>query len=230
MSDTKPANKTASKAGAKPKPVTLHYAPTPNGKKITIMLEEARIPYKLKRMTLGEDGDQFKPGFLKISPNNKMPALVDPDPAFGAPDGNTFSVFESGAILIYLGRKYGAFYPITEAERSRVEQWLMFQMASIGPMSGQAYHFMTLAEDEPARAAYGRERYMAEVQRLYRVMDTHLSKREWFAEAVSIADFAIYPWIFPKLVGDVWEECEHLRAWHARMGARDGVTRGMAVE
>ena len=209
-----------------PKPYTLHYAPTPNGKKITVFLEEARIPYRVKRMDLKE-GDQFKPAFLKISPNNKMPALVDPQ----GPGGEMFSVFESGAILMYLGRKHGAFYPITEAARSEVEQWLFFQMASVGPMSGQAYHFKALAEDEPARATYGKERYTEEVQRLYRVMDKHLAAREWFGEQISIADFAIYPWIFPKLPGpEVWDACVNLRAWHDRMAAREGVKRGMAVE
>ena len=207
------------------KPYTLHFAPTPNGKKITIFLEEAQVPYKLKRMDL-KAGDQFKPSFLKISPNNKMPALVDPQ----GPGGEKFSVFESGAILLYLGRKHGAFLPLTEAARSTVEQWLMFQMASVGPMSGQLYHFKTLSDEEPARAAYGLQRYGEEVHRLYRVMDTHLAAREYFAEQVSIADFAIYPWIFPDLVGDeLWEECVNLRGWHERMGARPGVQRGMAA-
>ena len=190
-----------------------------------MFFEEARVPYTLKRMDLSE-GDQHKPAFLKISPNGKMPALVDPD----GPGGKAHSVFESGAILLYLGRKYGAFYPITEAERSRVEQWLMFQMGSVGPMTGQAHHFAKLAEDEPARAAYGRERYGTEVRRLFRVMDAHLSGREWFADALSIADFAIYPWLFPELAKDAWGECEALRSWHERMGAREGVRRGMAVE
>ena len=209
----------------KPKPYTLHFAPTPNGKKITVFLEEAQIPYKLKKMDLSA-GDQFKPGFLKISPNNKMPALVDPD----GPGGEAFSVFESGAILLYLGRKHGAFYPLTEAARSTVEQWLFFQMASVGPMSGQAYHFRKLSKDEPARAAYGLQRYGEEVHRLYRVMDKHLTAREFFADQISIADFAIYPWIFPKLVGEeMWEECANLRGWYDRLGARPGVQRGMAV-
>ena len=210
---------------AKPKPYTLHFAPTPNGKKITVFLEEAQIPYKLKRMDLSE-GDQFKPAFLKISPNNKMPALVDP----AGPGGEKFPVFESGAILLYLGRKHGAFYPLTQGEQSRVEQWLMFQMASLGPMSGQAYHFQNLAKTEPVNADYGLQRYTDEVRRLYRIMDTHLAAREHFADQLSIADFAVYPWIYPEIVGEeAWEAATNLRGWHERLGARAGVRRGMAV-
>jgi len=209
----------------KPKPYTLHFAPTPNGEKITIFLEEAHIPYKVRKMDLSE-GDQHKPAFRKISPNGKMPALVDPD----GPNGEKFTVFESGAILLYLGRKHGAFYPLTRAAQSRVEQWLFFQMASIGPMSGQAYFYKNLAKTEPVTADHGKERYTTEVQRLYRVMDKHLSKQDYFGDEVSIADFAIYPWIFSRIPGEeVWEECKHLRAWHERMGARPGVKRGMAV-
>jgi len=206
-------------------PYTLHFAPTPNGHKITIFMEEAQIPYKVKKVDLGE-GDQFKPAFLKISPNNKMPALVDPN----GPNGEKFSVFESGAILQYLGRKHGAFYPLTEAARSRVEQWLFFQMANLGPMSGQAYYWRKLAQKKPKVAEHGLERYTKEVQRLFRVMDKQLKGQDWFADQLSIADMAIYPWIFPRLPGDeVWTECKNLRAWHKRMGERPGVQRGMAV-
>jgi GST-like protein len=208
-----------------PKPYTLHYAPTPNGKKITIFFEEAHIPYKIKKVDLGK-GDQFKPAFLKISPNNKMPALVDPN----GPGGESFSVFESGAILQYLGRKHGAFYPLTEAARSRVEQWLFFQMASLGPMSGQAYYWRKLNSKKPKEAKHGLERYTKEVQRLYGVMDTYLKKRDSFGDQLSIADFAIYPWIFPRLPGEEeWESYTHLRAWYAKMGERPGVQRGMAI-
>ena len=223
MTKAKPGNDTEAQQEVG-EPYQLHFAPTPNGYKVSILLEEAQLPYALKSMDLGA-GDQDAPAFRKISPNGKMPALVDPD----GPGGEPFSVFESGAILLYLGRKHGAFLPLTEAARSRVEQWLMFQMASLGPMSGQAYHFNQLAEDEPARAAYGRERYGAEVRRLYRVMDAHLEGREWFADQCSIADFAVFPWIYPELAGEAWDECGHLRAWHARIGARPGVRRGMAV-
>lgn len=224
MTESKTApRKSDAKTG--PKPYRLYFAPTPNGQKIAIFFEEAHIPYTLRRMDLSA-GDQHKPAFLKLNPNGKMPALVDPH----GPGGTAFGLFESGAILLYLGRKHGAFYPLTEVERSRVEQWLFFQMASLGPMSGQAYHFSKLARDEPARAAYGRERYGTEVRRLYRVMDGHLKDREWFADRISIADFAVYPWIFPGLVGEeAWEGCKHLRDWHTRMGARKGVQRGMAV-
>lgn len=214
----------AAKPPKAPRPYILHFAPTPNGKKITVFFEEAQIAYKLKTLDLSA-GDQKKPAFTKLNPNQKMPVLVDPN----GPGGESFSIFESGAILLYLGRKHGAFYPLTEAARSRVEQWLMFQMASVGPMSGQAYHFEKLSKDEPARAAYGRDRYGAEVRRLYRVMDAHLGHSDWFGDQISIADFAIYPWIFPKLVGEVWEECENLKAWHAKMGERPGVQRGMAA-
>lgn len=204
------------------KPYQLYFWPTPNGKKITIFLEEARLPYKIKPVNIGER-EQFKPAFLKISPNNKMPALVDPH----GPSGKPIALFESGAILQYLGRKTGAFYPITERERVEVDQWLFFQMASIGPMSGQGYHFRGL----PAAKAnpYAVSRFTKEVKRLYGVMDKQLSSRDFIAGAYSIADMALYPWILPKPLGQDMDDFPNLQAWRTRMSARGGVKKGMSV-
>lgn len=202
-------------------PLTLYFWPTPNGKKLTIFLEEAQIPYKIKPVNIG-DGEQFNPDFLKISPNNKMPALVDPE----GPGGKPISVFESGAILQYLGRKTGAFYPITERERVEVDQWLFFQMASVGPMSGQCYHFRGLPKDKAN--PYGAKRYTSEVKRLYGVMNTQLESRDYIAGAYSIADMALYPWILPKPLGQNMEDFPHLQAWRERMAARPGVESGMS--
>lgn len=203
------------------KPLTLYFWPTPNGKKVTIFLEEAQLDYKIKPVNIG-DGEQFKPAFLKVSPNNKMPALVDPN----GPSGKPISIFESGAILQYLGRKTGAFYPITERERVDVDQWLFFQMASIGPMSGQCYHFRGLPTEKAN--PYGVKRYTSEITRLYGVMNTQLEKEEFIAGVYSIADMALYPWILPKPLGQNMEDFPHLQAWRERMAARPGVERGMS--
>lgn len=203
------------------KPLTLYFWPTPNGKKITIFLEEAQLAYKIKPVNIGE-GEQFKPAFLKVSPNNKMPALIDPQ----GPSGESISIFESGAILQYLGRKTGAFYPITERDKVEVDQWLFFQMASIGPMSGQCYHFRGLPPEKAN--PYGAKRYTSEVTRLYGVMNKQLEKRDYIAGAYSIADMALYPWILPKPLGQNMEDFPHLQAWRERMAARPGVERGMS--
>src|SRR5581483_10072050 len=160
------------RAGAK-KPIALYYWPTPNGYKISIFLEEAGLPYVLKPVNIGA-GDQFKPAFLKIAPNNRMPAIVDPD----GPGGKPISVFESGAILQYLGRKTGKFYPREERARVQVEEWLFWQMAGLGPMAGQAIHFRRYA---PAPIDYAIARYGDEVNRLFGVMNTRLAGRAFLA-------------------------------------------------
>jgi len=205
------------------KPIDLHFWPTPNGLKIRIMLEECGLPYRIKPVDIGK-GDQFKPAYLRISPNNKMPAMVDPD----GPGGKPISVFESGAILQYLGRKTGKFYPADERQRVEVEQWLFWQVGGLGPMAGQAHHFRHYA---PKKIAYGIERYTAEVSRLYGVLDTRLRGRSYIAGDYSIADMATYPWaVLWERQGQVIEDFPRVKAWLARMGARDGVERGMSKD
>jgi glutathione S-transferase len=204
----------------KPKPYKLYFWPTPNGKKISIYMEEARLPYVIKPVNISA-GDQLKPAFLKISPNNKMPVLTDPQ----GPGGEPLHIFESGAILQYLGRKTGAYYPITERGRAEVDQWLFFQMASIGPMSGQCYHFRGLPKQKSI--PYGVKRYTKEVTRLYGVMDKQLKTRDYIAGAYSIADMALYPWILPKPLGQNMEDFPNLQSWRERMAARAGVKAGM---
>ncbi len=171
--------------------IDLHYWPTPNGHKITMFLEEAGLPYKIFPVNIGA-GDQFKPDFLKIAPNNRMPAIVDHEPADkGAP----ISVFESGAILQYLGDKTGKFYPEDTRARIAVNEWLFWQMGGLGPMSGQNTHFLRYA---PEKLAYAMTRYTKEVNRLYGVMDRRLAKTEFLGGAAySIADMACYPWVVP---------------------------------
>ncbi|MCX5494215.1 glutathione S-transferase N-terminal domain-containing protein [Kaistia dalseonensis] len=205
------------------KPIDLYFWPTPNGKKITILFEELGLPYELKFINIGK-GDQFKPEFLEISPNNKMPAIVDPE----GPDGAPISVFESGAILLYIGRKFGQFYPTAERERVAVEEWLMWQMAGFGPMLGQRNHFSVYA---PERIPYATKRYQDETHRLYGVLDRRLANHEFVAGAYSIADMAIFGWAAG------WEtqqfdtsEFPHVKRWIDAMNARPGVQRGMAVK
>lgn len=204
------------------KPFQLYFWPTPNGKKITIFLEEARLPYEVIPVNIAERA-QFEPDFLKISPNNKMPALVDLD----GPGGEPISIFESGAILQYLGRKTGAYYPITERGRAEVDQWLFFQMASIGPISGQCYHFRGLPVGNVN--PYGSNRFTKEVTRLYKVMDRKLADKDFIAGTYSIADMALYPWILPKPLGQNMENFPNLQAWRERMASQPGVEKGMAV-
>jgi GSH-dependent disulfide-bond oxidoreductase len=174
-------------------PIELYYWPTPNGWKISVALEEMGLPYEMKPVNIGT-GEQFQPDFLKISPNNRMPAIVDPD----GPGGQPISVFESGAILQYLGRKTGQFYPSDERGRVKVDEWIMWQMAGLGPMSGQASHFRLYAPnlvDDPSQLKYGQERYTNEVKRLYGVMERQLEKTPFLAGDYSIADMASYPWV-----------------------------------
>lgn len=208
-------------------PIDLHFWPTPNGKKITIMLEELGLPYQVHLVNIGA-GDQFKPEFLAIAPNNRMPAIVDYD----GPDGEPISIFESGAILQYLARKSGQFGGKTERERVTIEQWLMWQMGGVGPMAGQAHHFLKYAPtmEPPQVLPYAQDRYRNEVGRLYRVLNKQLEGRDYVAGDYSIADMAIYPWVAG------WEGQQQtlddkpaLAAWLDRMAARPAVMRGMAV-
>jgi glutathione S-transferase len=208
------------------KPIDIYFWPTPNGFKISIALEEMGLPYALKPVNIGA-GDQFKPAFLAISPNNRMPAIVDPDGPGGAP----ISVFESGAILQYLGRKSGKLYPGDERKRVEVEQWLFWQVANLGPMAGQAGHFKNYAPrlvDDPAKLEYGRKRYLNEVNRLYGVIEHRLSDRDFLAGEYSIADIAVWPWTRNYVAYDQnLDAFPHMKAWHERMKARPAVQRGI---
>jgi glutathione S-transferase/GST-like protein len=209
-------------------PIDLYYWPTPNGWKISIALEEMGLPYVLVPVNIGA-GEQFKPEFLAISPNNRMPAITDPN----GPDGQPISVFESGAILQYLGRKTGQFYPKEERARVKVDEWLMWQMAGLGPMSGQASHFRiyapNLVEDQTL-IKYGQDRYTNEVNRLYGVMERQLSVTEYLAGDYSIADMACYPWIRgAKMFGQDLGAFPKLHAWFEKIDVRDAVKIGNAV-
>ncbi|MDJ0517677.1 MAG: glutathione S-transferase N-terminal domain-containing protein [Trichodesmium sp. MO_231.B1] len=200
----------------------LYYWPTPNGWKVSIMLEETETPYNLIPINIMA-GDQFQPEFLKISPNNKMPAIVDPN----GPDGNPISIFESGAILLYLAEKTSRFIPENPGDRYTVIQWLMFQMGGVGPMLGQAHHFRQYA---PEKIPYAIERYTNEASRLYRVLDQQLSQLEYVAGDYSIADMAIYPWIVShEKQGQNLADFPNLKRWFETVGQRPGVSRGLAV-
>lgn len=204
------------------KPIELYYWPTPNGHKVTIMLEECGLPYTIVPVNINR-GDQFQPGFLAISPNNRMPAIVDPD----GPGGEPVSVFESGAILQYLGRKTGKFYPIEERARIEVEQWLYWQMCGLGPMAGQCHHFRNYAKD---KIPYAIDRYVNEVNRLYGVLDRRVADREFLAGDYSIADMAAYPWA--KLWANQGQDIEqfpNMKAWLERCAVRPAVAKGIAV-
>jgi GSH-dependent disulfide-bond oxidoreductase len=204
------------------KPIELYYWPTPNGFKITIMLEECGLPYEIKPVNIGK-GDQFEPSFLKIAPNNRMPAIIDPD----GPGGKPISVFESGAILQYLGRKTGKFYPKDERARVAVDEWLFWQMGGLGPMAGQAHHFRNYA---PEKVQYGIDRYTNEVNRLYGVMNKRLADNDCLAGEYSIADMASFPWVRPyKNQGQELSEFPNLDAWFKRMLARPAVAIGVKV-
>jgi GST-like protein len=203
--------------------IALYAWDTPNGRKISVALEEMGLPYTVHPVDIGQ-GRQFDEDFLRISPNNKIPAIVDPQ----GPGGKPVSVFESGAILMYLGEKTGRFWPLTLAHRVPVMEWLMFQMGGFGPMPGQVHHFAALTD--PQQRDYGLARFMTETRRLYGVMDRHLSQHEYFADEVSIADFAIVGW--------VWRHARHrvdladfpqVRRWYEAMLARPGTRRGFDV-
>ena len=209
-------------------PIDLYYWPTPNGWKVSIALEEMDLPYELHLVNIGK-GEQFEPDFLKIAPNNRMPAIVDPE----GPDGQPISIFESGAILQYLAHKTGKFGGPTERDRIAVDQWVMWQMGGLGPMAGQAHHFLKYAPqmEPPEDLPYAKERYRNEVARLYRVLDTQLAQHEYVAgDFFSIADMAIWPW------ASGWEgqqqsldERPNLKRWLDLVGERPGVQRGRAL-
>ena len=204
------------------KPIELHYWPTPNGHKITIMLEECGLAYEIRPINIGR-GDQFTPEFLAIAPNNRMPAIIDPQ----GPGGTPISIFESGAILQYLGRKTGKFYPQQERARVEVEQWLYWQMANLGPNCGQAHHFRNYAQE---KIAYAIDRYTNEVNRLYGVMDTRLKDRAFLAGDYSIADIASYPWVRPyKNQGQDIADFPNLEKWFQRMHDRPAVAKAVRV-
>ena len=210
-----------------PQPIQLYYWPTPNGHKVTIALEEMGLPFEITPVNIGQ-GDQFKPDFLAISPNNRMPAIIDPD----GPGGESISVFESGAILQYLGRKSGLFYPSDERRRVAVDQWVFWQMGGLGPMAGQRNHFRNYAPGfilDQRQVAYGAIRYSNEVERLYGVLNRRLDGREFIADDYSIADMICWPWVNPrKDAAMATEQFPHLLAWHERVSERPAVKRAMA--
>ena len=202
--------------------IDLYFWPTPNGFKITIFLEETGLPYNVKYINIGR-GDQFDEAFLKIAPNNRMPAIVDHD----GPGGEPISIFESGAILQYLGRKTGQFYPQDERARANVDQWLFWQMGGLGPMAGQAHHFRQYADDAHE---YSINRYTDEVNRLYGVMNIQLKDNDYLAGEYSIADMAAYPWVRPyKRQGQDLKEFPYLEAWYVRIHDRPAVARAVEV-
>ncbi len=204
------------------KPIDLYYWPTPNGQKISVMLEECALPYTVHAINIGK-GEQFAPEFLKISPNNRIPAIVDPE----GPDGAPISVFESGAILQYLARKTGKFYGKTERERVLVDEWLFWQVGGLGPMGGQANHFVHYA---PEKVPYGITRYTNEVNRLLGVMNRRLEHNAFLAGDYSIADMACYPWARgAERVGQSFADFPHLKRWLDANWARPAVQKGIAV-
>jgi len=207
--------------------IAFYYWPTPNGWKISIALSEMELPFDLNLVNIAA-GDQFKPDFLAISPNNRMPAIIDPT----GPDGEPITVFESGAILQYLARKTGLFYGHTERERIKIDQWLMWQMGGVGPMAGQAHHFLKYAPnmEPPQVLPYAQGRYRGEVARLYGVLDRQLAGQDFICGEYSIADMAVWPW------ASLWEgqqqdlnDFPNMAAWLDRCGARKGVIAGRAL-
>jgi GSH-dependent disulfide-bond oxidoreductase len=199
--------------------IELHYWPTANGHKITIFLEETGVPYKIVPVNIGK-GDQFKPDFLKIGPNNRMPAIIDTAPADG---GKPVSVFESGAILEYLGEKTGRFFPSELRARAEVRQWLFWQMGGLGPMAGQNHHFAHYA---PEKLPYAINRYVNETNRLYGVLNKRLADRPFVAGEYSIADMAAYPWIVPyKNQSQDLDAFPHLKRWFETIQDRPAVVR-----
>jgi GST-like protein len=202
--------------------IELYTWSTPNGRKVSIMLEECGLPYRTRKIDIGK-GDQFAQEYLRINPNGKIPSIVDPE----GPDGRPISMMESGAILIYLAAKTDRFLPRTPRGKYVALQWLMFQMGGVGPMFGQAHHFMRAKKDE---IPYGSERYGNEAKRLYGVMDAHLGEKQHFADDYSIADIAIYPWV----ARHEWHRVDlaqfpNVKRWYERVGARPAVQKGMAV-
>jgi len=201
--------------------IDVYYWPTPNGKKITIMLEECALPYNIIPVNI-QSGDQKKPEFLKINLNGRIPAIVDREPKAG---GEPVAVFESGAILEYLGDKTGKFWPADLRGRYAVSQWLMWQMGGLGPIAGQTSHFLNAA---PEKIPYAVDRFVKETARLYGVLDAALSKSQYVASTYSIADMAIYPWVVPYArQGQDIAKFPSIEAWLARVGERAAVKAGM---
>jgi GST-like protein len=203
--------------------IDLYTWPTPNGHKIHIMLEETGLPYKVIPVDIGA-GDQFKPEFLRISPNNKMPAMVDTD----GPGGKPMALAESGAMLFYLATKTGKFLPADEAKRWQVMQWVMFQMGHIGPMLGQAHHFLQYAQEN---VEYAKNRYRNEANRLYGVLEKRLAESQFVAcDEYTIADMAIMPWLrFPERQGVDIEVYPNVKRWRDGIAARPAVQRAVQV-
>ena len=203
--------------------IDVYSWPTPNGHKIHIMLEECGLPYRAIPVNIRE-GDQFKPEFLKISPNNRIPAITDPE----GPDGKPISLFESGAILVYLAAKTGKFMPATDRAKYKVLEWLMFQMGGVGPMLGQNHHFRLYA---PEKLEYAINRYTNEAKRLYGVIDRRLAQSEYLGgDDYSIADIAIFPWLRTwERQGIVLAEYPHVKAWFEKIADRPAVQRGVKV-
>ncbi len=208
-------------------PIELWYWPTPNGWKVSIALEEMGLAYEVRPLNIGR-GEQFEPAFQAISPNGRMPAIVDPE----GPDGKPLSIFESGAILQYLGNKTGLFYPADVRARVEVDQWLFWQVGGLGPMAGQTHHFRQYAPaliKDQRQIAYGVRRYTDETHRLYGVLDRRLADRDYLAGDYSIADMAAWPWILPANQGQDMSHFPHLQAWLDRVGDKPGVIAGRAV-
>ena len=202
--------------------IELYTWSTPNGRKVSIMLEELAIPYRVHAIDIGK-GDQHKPEFVAISPNSKIPAIVDPD----GPGGESFPLFESGAILLYLADKTGRFLTTDPALRFRTIQWLMFQMGHVGPMFGQVHHFLRSA---PEPVPYAIERYSKETRRLYGVLDRHLAGNQYLAGDYSVADIATYPWVARHQWHKVdLDEFALVKRWFESIGSRPAVQRGMKV-
>jgi GST-like protein len=203
--------------------IDLYYWPTPNGWKVSIALEEMELPYQLFPVNIGR-GEQFDPEFLRISPNNRIPAIVDRDPEGG---GEAISVFESGAILLYLGDKSGKFLPGELRGRVEVSEWLMWQMGGLGPMLGQNHHFRTYA---PEQIDYAIDRYTNEANRLYGVLDRRLEGRRYICGEYSVADMACWPWTVPhERQGQNLDDFPNVKRWFDEMKARPGVRRGFEV-
>jgi GST-like protein len=202
--------------------IDVYFWPTPNGYKVTVMLEELGLKYNIIPVNIGK-GDQFQPEFLRISPNNRMPAIIDPE----GPGGKPFAIFESGAILMYLAEKYGKLMPAETRRRYEVIEWLMFQMASVGPMLGQAHHFRLYA---PEKLQYPIDRYTNEARRIYNVIDKRLGEVAYLAGEYSIADIAVYPWLVPhNLQGQNLDDTPNLKRWFEEIRSRPAVERGFAV-
>ena len=204
-------------------PIKLYFWTTPNGYKIAIMLEELGTPFRTQFIDITK-GEQFAPEFLAVSPNNRIPAIVDPD----GPDGQPLSIFESGAILQYLGRKFGAFYPSNERTKAEIDQWLFWQVGGLGPMAGQYKHFKNVAPD---KIPYAIDRYGKEVERLFGVLEKRLQGREYIAGTYSIADIANFTWT--RVWADIGQDVRkfpNIEAWLARIAERPAVVRGLALK